>query len=100
MKSIMQRDPNRCYLCGEESNWVDGKLELHHVFHGTANRKKSTEWGLTVRLHAFKCHRTGGNSVHKNREMDLKLMKDGQEAFEAVHGDRDLFRHEFGKSIL
>ncbi len=99
-QSIMQRDPYRCYLCGEPANYIDGNLEGHHVFFGTANRKKSEEFGLKVSLHAYKCHRLGPRSVHKCKEMDIKLKQDGQRAFELAFGDREDFRNNFGKSYL
>lgn len=41
---------DRCYICG-----AYGPLERHHAMHGTANRKKAEEDGLTVNL-CHKCH--------------------------------------------
>ena len=42
MKSILQTE-KKCYICG-----CMGYVEEHHVFHGTANRKKSERHGLKV----------------------------------------------------
>jgi hypothetical protein len=99
-QSILQRNNSKCYLCGEEANYVDGNLDVHHIFPGTANRKKSEQYGLKVRLHHNKCHQYGPDSVHRNREVAMQLMIEGQRAFEELYGDRDFFRKEFGKSYL
>jgi hypothetical protein len=46
MKSIIKGDSeDRCYICGR-AEWI----ERHHIFNGTANRKKSEKYGLTVHL--------------------------------------------------
>lgn len=99
MKSILQKEKEYCYLCGQLPNYMDGPLEEHHVF-GGANRKKSEKYGLKVYLHAFKCHREGKRSVHRNKDTRLLIQTDAQRTFEKAHGDRERFRKEFGFSVL
>lgn len=53
MKSIIRNDTEYCYLCGKR---MTGTVHKHHIFGGTANRKKSEEDGLFVYLHP-ECHR-------------------------------------------
>ena len=45
-KSIMQTDVE-CYVTHSRIN-----LHKHHIFYGTANRKKSEKWGCWVYLTA------------------------------------------------
>lgn len=94
MQTIMPTHKGRCYICGNR-----GFTHEHHIFFGTANRKKSEKYGMKVHL-CPACHETGKNAVHKNREAAERLMRDGQAVFEAKIGDRKLFRQEFGKSYL
>lgn len=100
MKSIIQTE-KVCFLCGCSipSGFYDG-LEVHHIFFGTSNRKKSEKRGLKVWLCGETCHRNGKKAVHKNRETDLYLKRIAQEAYEATYGDRPAFIREFGKSYL
>jgi hypothetical protein len=74
------------------------QLHDHHIFFGTANRKKSEEYGLKCWL----CyeHHTGSQGVHFNPELDQKIKVVAQTYFEEHIGDRDVFRLEFGKSWL
>lgn len=91
MDSIIDKD-KKCYICGSYMN-----LQCHHIFGGTANRKKSEKYGLKVWL----CyeHHLGKNGVHYNKSLMDALHKLGQERFEENH-TRDQFRQEFGKSYL
>ena len=66
MKSIMQSDTSRCYLCARNGN--GDRLEKHHVF-GGSNRKFSEEDGLTVFLCGDSCHRNGPFSAHRNKDI-------------------------------
>jgi hypothetical protein len=93
MKSIIQRDMESCYICGSTQD-----LHLHHVIFGTANRKNSDKYGLTVRL--CQKHHTGAKGVHANRELDLFLKRNAQQCFEERIGNREMFREIFGKSWL
>ena len=64
MESIIQKE-KVCYVC--RSPYV----EKHHIFKGTANRKLSEKYGLTVWL----CpeHHRGNTGVHFNPRLDDKL---------------------------
>lgn len=56
-KSIIDRDmKNQCFICGKT-----GYTERHHIY-GSANRKYSEQYGLTVYL-CPECHRTFKKSV-------------------------------------
>lgn len=77
MKSIIQMDPDRCYLCGRYGTSAD-PLDTHHVFFGPY-RSKSERYGLTVRLHHFSCHEFGNESVHANAAICRALQSEVQE---------------------
>lgn len=66
MKSIIQRDDSRCYICGSRQ-W----LEWHHVY-GGGLRSVSEQYGLKVRLCHY-CHNEPPNGVHQNKEIRLLL---------------------------
>lgn len=71
-KSIIDRDmKNQCFICGKT-----GYTERHHIY-GSANRKYSEQYGLTVYL-CPECHRT----------------------FKKKCGSRDKFTEIFGKNYL
>ena len=93
MKSIIQKDDSRCFLCGGMRN-----LEEHHIF-GGANRKWSEKYGLKVKLCGIECHREGKNSAHKNREVSESLKRLAQIAFEARWSHEE-FMAKFGKNHL
>lgn len=99
MKSVIQVE-KKCFLCGSNQDYGFNKLEEHHIYFGTANRKKSEQYGLKVWLCGHKCHRNGPNSPHKNKMVDNSLKCLAQAKFEEIYGDRELFRQEFGKSYL
>lgn len=94
MRSIMEKSKaQECYICG-----FNGYLEVHHIFFGTANRKKSDKYGLKVHLcHAH--HRDSKEGVHFNKELDKLLKTKGQQIFERIHS-REKFMQEFGKNYL
>ena len=94
-KSIMQpRGACECYNCGDTRN-----LEEHHIFYGRKNRKLSEHYGMKVRL-CPRCHRFLKVGVHGgNRELDLRLKREAQAVFEAMH-DHDCFMAVFGKNYL
>ena len=73
-------------------------IDIINVFYGTANRKKSEEFGCWVYLCAGH-HNMTDFSVHFNKELDLKLKKECQKEFEK-YGTREEFRKIFGKSYL
>lgn len=94
MKSIMPGDKKDvCYICFRETPYT----ELHHIFGGTANRKKSDKAGLTVHL-CYECHR-GSHGVHMDALSADYLHRLGQFEYEKTHS-REEFRKVFGKSYL
>jgi hypothetical protein len=92
-KSIVQKDMSKCFFCGTPFN-----LHVHEIFFGTANRKKSIENGLYVSLCA-RHHNMSGESVHLNHDMDLRLKRIGQKAFEKNHTRED-FMSIFHRNYL
>lgn len=90
-KSILQ-DEKKCYFCGSIMN-----LERHHIFFGTANRRKSEEFGCWVYL--CKSHHTGILGVHFDKDADLKLKKQCQKQFEKLYC-HEKFMHEFGRNWI
>lgn len=89
------QENKECYFCKATRN-----LHEHHIFFGTANRKKSEKHGMKVYL--CQEHHTGNAGVHKVRMMDMALKIRGQLAFEKyylgkVEDPRDYFYEEFGK---
>ena len=105
--SIMQvSDIKECVLCRYEANlrsyWGDlpsRGLHRHHVMFGTANRKKSEEYGLWVWL-CPSHHEFGKNAVHsgseEGREYDRLLRENAQMRFEEIYGHKK-WMEEFGK---
>lgn len=88
-----------CYLCEvmDDAYNVSG-LQLHHIFHGTANRKLADAWGC----YCYLCpehHLYGKYAVHRDHEVDLKLKKIAQVRFEQEYG-HEKFMEVFGKNYL
>ena len=93
-KSIIDRDmKGQCFICGKT-----GYTERHHIY-GSANRKYSEQYGLTVYL-CPECHRTSDVSAHKNKEVRYTLQRIGQRTFETKCGSREQFVKMFGKNYL
>lgn len=92
VKSIMGFNMNNCIVCASPY------VQIHHVIYGTANRKLSDKYGLTVPL--CQEHHTGQTGVHFQKEFDEQLKRLAQTKFEEVHGTREDFRRIFGKSYL
>lgn len=82
----------RCFVCGAARD-----LELHHIMHGTANRRLSTRYGLTCWL--CRTHHTGRFGVHIDPELNRKLQQEAQVAFERMH-TRAQWMQIFGKNYL
>ena len=82
----------RCFVCGCHRD-----LELHHIMHGTANRRLSTRYGLVCWL--CKWHHRGKYGVHYNAELNRKLQAEAQTAFERAHS-REEWMKIFGKNYL
>ncbi len=92
MKSILQTEKED-YLSGRTY-----RLEKHHIFFGTSNRKMSEKYGFWVWLTAEN-HRESKNAVHQNREMDLLLKRIAQNKFEETH-TREVFMKIIGRNYL
>lgn len=89
---MIVKDTKHCYVCGSPN------IQIHHCFYGTANRKISDKYGLTIPL--CQEHHTGRTGTHFNKELDTHLKKFAQEYYEEHYGTREEFRVEFGKSYL
>lgn len=81
----------KCFICGAPFN-----LERHHVFFGTANRKKAEEDGMWVWL-CHDCHMGVHNGNNWAKEM---LQKEAQECWERDYGSREDFIKRYGRSYL
>ena len=93
MISIVQNlDEQRCFVCGSHRD-----LELHHMMHGNANRRLSTKWGLVCWL--CRTHHTGRFGVHNDIELDNKVKRAAQTAFEVMYG-HTLWMETFRKNYL
>ena len=97
MKSIIQPDECRCYLCG--INRYE-HLDKHHIF-GGYNRSKSEEYGLFVFLHHSTCHIFGKHSVHNDYEVMEDLRRNAQlKAMDYYNWSENDFIGIFGRSWL
>ncbi len=91
MKTIIGGDRvDRCYICGRT-----GHMEVHHMMHG-ANRRNADRYGLTVHL-CRDCHTAGTHAVHRDRTVDLYLIRLAQETFEKKWG-HDEWMRVFGRN--
>lgn len=93
MKSIISND-RECVVCGTTRG-----LHKHHVFYGSANRKKSEQYGCWVFL-CGKHHNLSNEGVHYDKTLDRKLKVCCQEVWEQTYGDREQFIKEFGRSYI
>lgn len=93
MKSVLQ-DEKECYVCHTTLG-----LHEHHIIYGTANRKKSEQYGFKVWLCGYH-HNMSDQSVHYNKKIDLHLKKLCQ-MWWITHGrTTEEFIKEFGRSYL
>lgn len=98
MKSII-KSARRCFFCGAETN-----LELHHVMHGTANRRLADADGLTVYL-CSRHHRELHDSKN-GADLDNALKRAGEYAWIKKYGNGNMeqciaqFRQRYGKNYL
>lgn len=94
MKSIIQKDSSKCFICRSR-----GWLEWHHIF-GGALRNKSEEYGLKVRLCHY-CHNEPPRGVHQNREIRRKLQAFAQKKAMQKYGwTTEEFIEKFRKNYL
>ena len=90
--SIIQTGEKQCYLCGRRTC-----LEKHHIMAGVANRKISELFGIWIYL-CDSCHR-GADGAQYNKEINIKLKQDAQQAFEDIHG-HEMWMSLFRKNYL
>ena len=90
-KSILQPDGEKvCYVSGSRIN-----LDLHHVMHGSANRKIADKWGIWCWLR----HDIHMDLHDKDKKLDLQLKQEAQEAFEKLYS-HEKWMELFGKNYL
>lgn len=91
-KSILQ-DKKECYITGD-TQW----LHMHHIYHGSSNRKVSDANGFWVWLR-WDWHNGANYGVHSDRQLDLKLKRICQAKFEETHS-REEFMSLIGRNYL
>ena len=98
MKSIMQQNDGRCYLCMRLNMdySIQNGIEEHHAIFNAKNRALSEKYGLKVYL-CRAHHRQSPEAVHENRKMRTIVEDAAQRAFEAKFPELD-FREIFGKN--
>lgn len=104
MKSIIQTQ-KECFLCrllakqqGYYGELPKSGLHRHHVMFGTANRKKSEQYGLWVYL-CVAHHEYGPDAVHVNRNVRILLCQIGQQAFERKYS-HEKYMQELGRDWM
>ena len=90
-RSIVQTE-KECWFCGARA-----RLEEHHIFAGTANRRISETYGLKVWLGTE--HHTGTNGAQYDREKTLQLTQEAQRKFEALYS-HDMWMRLIRKNYL
>lgn len=91
---VVGLEERECAICGGKSF-----LQLHHCMHGTANRRKADQYGLTVWL-CMDCHeRLHSAKEQRWRDLDRELKECAQRRFEDLY-DHELWMREFGKNYL
>lgn len=91
--SLLTDNMKKCYLTGRTDN-----IHIHEVYYGTANRKKSIVWGCCVPLTA-EFHNASDKGVHFNKEVDTRLKREMQLAFEKKYS-HEKFMDVFHKNYL
>lgn len=92
-KSIISNE-KVCLICDTPLN-----IHKHHIFEGTANRKKSEEQGCWCYL-CERHHNMSNEAVHFNYPFDITLKKFCQRIWEREKGTREDFIKIFGKSWM
>ena len=93
-KSIVQ-EGRYCWICKKIGFDVEG-TDLHHMMHGTANRKLADEDGLVVYLCGAH-HR----ALHDRGEHDLELQQEAQTRWmEYFNKNTEDFIKRHGKNYL
>lgn len=92
MDSILQ-DKKECFVTGRTDN-----LHCHHVFEGTANRRKSEKYGLKIWL-IPELHNMSSKGIHFDKIFDLRVKMYAQKVFEEKYS-HELWMKEFHKNYL
>ena len=77
-KSIISNE-KECYVCHTPL-----ELHQHHIYGGTANRKKSDKYGCWIWL-CGDHHNLSNAGIHFNKNLDLKVKRMCQKKFEEVY---------------
>ena len=96
-KSIIQPigSSKMCYVCQTSYN-----LHKHHIFYGTANRKKAEQDGCWCWL-CSRHHNMSNDGVHFNKQLDLELKTKAQLAWMQVYNKTiNDFIKRYGKNYL
>lgn len=92
MKSIIS-DKKECLVCHTALG-----LHKHHILEGTANRKKSEEYGCWCYL-CSRHHNLSNEGIHFDKKLDLKVKRMCQKKFKEAYPDKDFIKI-FGRNYL
>lgn len=99
-KSIIQKN-KCCYVCGTTDS-----LHRHHVFYGSANRKKSEEDGCWIYLCPAH-HNMSNAGIHFNKKLDEKVKKQAEKIWietyfpdESEEEQIEAFIRRYGRNYL
>ena len=92
MDTIMQGNTEYCPVCFRKI--LPGEGQWHHVFNGTANRKKAEEDGMKIYVH-WKCH----EELHQMQGLDLQTKMKAQKIWcEYYDKTENEFMERYGKN--
>lgn len=91
--SLLTDDMTKCYISGRKDN-----IHIHEVYFGTANRKKSIEYGCCIPL-TGDLHNQSDKGIHFNKALDITLKQEMQKAFEEKYS-HEKFMAVFHKNYL
>jgi len=91
--SLLTADMTTCYISKRTDN-----IHIHEVFFGTANRKKSIEYGCCVPLTGV-LHNESKDGVHFDKTLNKRLKQEMQVAFEKKYS-HEKFIEVFNKNYL
>ena len=98
MKSILQKNTDKCFICKQNPN--GDPLDKHHVY-GGALRSKAERYGLFVYIHHNKCHIFGEHAIHRDAEVNRQVQEYAQKkAMQVYNWTVDDFRREFYKNYI
>lgn len=87
MESLIQ-NRKACYVCGRNDS-----LHCHHVFGGTANRKKSDEDGMFIYLCPAH-HNMSNVGIHFNKNLDNKVKQQAEKIWVKNYTAESLSKEE------